>query len=269
MICCRGFYTGARASSRDHFPPRSVRAKVARHISTCSDRSESSTKVATWRIWGRAVSTPTCMSLTSCSGRAYQPPYQDRPVLFSSMDESVSGAARQGGTGQMTKVLRHYMHSYTYLTSECYTSPVVKQSSFLPSSDLFSVYRILLLGCASEQCKNTRGRAIGMMTATSDDSSCIITCLKLTNSSLGWAQVALRCWRSSSSVRSDAIKGRLIGDELKGAATVVGSMEQRNVRAASRSRSRSSRYTIKLSYGVDARHRRENYVFKDKTHMVV
>ena len=70
----------------------------------------------------------------------------------------------------MTKVLRRYVHSYTYLTSECYTSPIVKRSSFLPSSDLFSVYRILLLGRASEQCKNTRGMAIGMMTATSDDS---------------------------------------------------------------------------------------------------
>ena len=136
----------------------------------CSDRSESTKKVATWRIWGPAVSTPTCMSLMPCSGRAYQPPYQDRPVWFSSMDESVSGAARQGGTGQMTTVLRRYMHSYTYLTSECHTSPIVKRPSFFPSSDLLSVYRILLLGCASEQCKNTRGRAICMMTATSDDS---------------------------------------------------------------------------------------------------
>jgi hypothetical protein len=67
----------------------------------------------------------------------------------------------------MTKVLRRYMRSV--YVSECCTSPIVKRS-FLPSPDLFSVYRILLLGCASEQCKNTRG-AIGMiiMTATPDD----------------------------------------------------------------------------------------------------
>jgi hypothetical protein len=143
---------GGRPSSRDYFPPWSVRAKVARHISAFQTKVNLQRKLRPGEF-GACSFNPNCMSLMPCSGRAYQPPYQDRPVLVSSMDESVSGAARQGGTGQMTKVLRRYIRSYTYL-SECYTSPIVKRSSLLPSPDLLSVYRILLLGCASEQCKS-------------------------------------------------------------------------------------------------------------------
>lgn len=106
LICCRGFYT-VHAHPHVTISLQGQCVRKSRGIfQLAGTQSESSTKVATWRIWGRAVSTSTCMSLMPCSGRAYQPPYQDRPVLFSSMDESVTGAARQGGTGQMTKVLR-------------------------------------------------------------------------------------------------------------------------------------------------------------------
>lgn len=186
----RPLYRSARTSSRDYFSPRSVRAKVARHIKNrLLGQKRIFTKVATWRIWGRAVLTPTCMSLMPCSGRACQPPYQDRPVWFSSMDVCVGcGPSGRDRTydQKFCAVTCCQCVRYTYL-SECYTSPIVNRS-FLPSpyfvlSLPHPATRLRKRVMQKKKHEGLRRHWGKMMTTTSDDSSsCIITCLKSTNS---------------------------------------------------------------------------------------
>jgi hypothetical protein len=72
--------------------------------------------------------------------------------LFSSMDESVSGAARQGGTGQRT-----YDQSFAPLHVFGIRTCLNVVIQYIPNCKTVLLFALLLLGCASELCKNTRG----------------------------------------------------------------------------------------------------------------